>query len=105
MRSAGLWGSTPSSWASRCGSAMGSSDSRARATRRVVALAEQLVQRAALEVAGEQARKPRLGQEDLLEQQRLAVGHPEPLEVDHRGADARCPAPRRRRRPRRRSAR
>ena len=53
----------------------------------VVPLAEQLVQRATLEVAGEQARKARLGQEDLLEEERLAVGHAQALEVDDGRAD------------------
>jgi hypothetical protein len=54
---------------------------------RVVALVQELVQGAVLEVARKEAREARLGQEHLLQEERLAVGHPEALEVDHGGSD------------------
>jgi hypothetical protein len=52
---------------------------------RVVPLDQELVQRAALEVAREEARESRRRQEHLLEKQRLTVRHPEALEVHHLG--------------------
>ena len=68
----GVRGFWPSSRASRALSSTGSSVSRAVAISVVVALAEQLVQRAVLEVRGEQAGKLLGRQVDHLQQQRLA---------------------------------
>src|SRR5512147_234884 len=49
-----------------------------------VALGQQVVERASLEIRSEQARKPFRRQGDLLEQERLAIGQAEPLEVERR---------------------
>ena len=49
-----------------------------------VALGQQVVQRAALEVRGQQAREPLGRQVDLLEQEGLAVGEAQALEVERR---------------------
>ena len=87
MSSAGLCGATPSSRASRCGQGDRLQRLAGPDDPRVVALGEQLVQRAVLEVARQQAREAGRGQEHLLEQEGLAVGHAQPLEVDDRGAD------------------
>ena len=65
-----------------------------------VALGEEVVERVVLEVRGEQAREPLGRQVDLLEEQRLAAGEPEPLDVQRRRAGLEVRA--RSRRPRRR---
>ena len=51
-----------------------------------VAGGQQVVQRAVLEVRREEAREPLGRQVDLLEQERLAAGDPQPLEVERRRA-------------------
>src|SRR6478736_3971662 len=49
-----------------------------------VALGQQVVQRAALEIRGEEAREPLGRQVDLFEQERFAVGEAQALEVERR---------------------
>ena len=61
-----------------------------------VAIGEQVVQGAAFEIRRQQARESLGRQVDLFEEQRLAVGQAQSLEVERRRARARGRAPRRR---------
>ena len=87
MSRAGVPGRRSSRRASRARSRTGSSDFARPRDAHAVAFGQQVVERAVLEVRRQQPREPLGGQVDLLEQQRLAVGEAQPLEVERRRAE------------------